>query len=493
MCAFAVILGAGSCSRKQKPGPKVPVFYDETKIAKAEELSGRGYELLDKGDVKGAVEKFAEAGKLVPNGLFREYNTACAYARGGDRGEAFRWLDRFIENGGDDAERLESDSDFDSLRADPRFQEAVARARANYEARSAEIARELPEYATPPDTFATEEALKKWVGGVDRRLSMNRSFWTNAELLSARMDFLGRYLAGLRMLRAGDPAFDYRLERVRAAFNLGSVHTPGWGAVSDLIVREVDAYAQASPAAGLPEADFIAGMALSMKYPERDPRRVDAYAQADAYLAKVPMKTEYFGAARALQIADRLRSPGADEGKLGEDLRSLIDEYPGDQMLYLVVSTRMASDAVRLLWPIRIDMPDIDGKKVSLDQYRGKVLMIDFWANWCQPCRQDLPFVVEAYKEYHSKGFDVLSISLDYADMVNAEAYRDSSRVHEMKWRHIYDGRGWNTELVKRYFVSGIPAAFIVGRDGSLVAWGDDCRGARLAGTVAKALAAKGT
>ena len=100
----------------------------------------------------------------------------------------------------------------------------------------------------------------------------------------------------------------------------------------------------------------------------------------------------------------------------------------------------------------------------------------------------ELPNVVQAYKDYHPKGFEIVSISLDYIDRVDKDAYTKWIDEHEMNWRHTYDGTGWATPLVKDYFVSGIPAAFLVGPDGSLIATGDECRGENLAKNIEKAL-----
>lgn len=136
-----------------------------------------------------------------------------------------------------------------------------------------------------------------------------------------------------------------------------------------------------------------------------------------------------------------------------------------------------------------VEAGDFDGALAKLADYRGKVLLIDFWATWCPPCRAELPGLIETYKKLHPRGFEVLSISLDRPDDTTVDDYRAWIGEHEMTWRHVYDGDAWDSPLVKRFFVGSIPSPFLVGADGSLVAWGEDCRGENLAPTVEKALA----
>jgi thiol-disulfide isomerase/thioredoxin len=488
-CALAALLASGSCSRKQSPKTATPEYYADSILAKARELTGRGYELLDAKDLAGATAKFAEAGRLMPGVLYQEYNTACAHARLGDKEEAFRRLTGIVENGMDMPEALEGDPDFKALQEDPRMKDLVDRARANFEKGTAHLASGLPEFAQAPDTFTSVASLEAWKKERDRARGRHREIWTASQFLSEQAAAAGRYLADLRALKSGDSSFDYGLERVRASMRLQSPYSPGWGAVSDLILREAGSYLKGSPAAaGADEANYSAGTALSLKCTKDDARCAETFKQAEIYLSKIADGSEFFPGAQALMVVNAYASPDADRSGFGRALRAVVERFPGDERVHRVLSTRLENGAAAVLWPIEIGAADLDGRKVSLADYRGKALMIDFWATWCSPCRAELPGLVKAYAEYHPRGFEIVSISLDLPDRLTKAAYRDSVAALGMTWRHMYDEKGWDTELVKRFFVGSIPAPFLVGRDGSIVAWGEDLRGAKLAGSIEKAL-----
>ncbi len=85
------------------------------------------------------------------------------------------------------------------------------------------------------------------------------------------------------------------------------------------------------------------------------------------------------------------------------------------------------------------------GKTIKLEDFRGKVVLVDFWATWCGPCKAELPNVKEAYKKYHEKGFDIISISLDQS----VETCKNYVKENEMPWHHICDGNVWDAKLAK--------------------------------------------
>lgn len=131
----------------------------------------------------------------------------------------------------------------------------------------------------------------------------------------------------------------------------------------------------------------------------------------------------------------------------------------------------MNIERIDILKKLRIGAPlipfeeeDIAGKPISPSDYKGKVVLLDFWATWCVPCRAEMPHVKDVYDEYHGKGFDIIGISLDN-DRAALDRYLDEQ---DIPWRQIHDGKGWQAELGRVYGVSTIPATFLIDRQGTI-------------------------
>jgi peroxiredoxin len=124
--------------------------------------------------------------------------------------------------------------------------------------------------------------------------------------------------------------------------------------------------------------------------------------------------------------------------------------------------------------------------------YKGRVVLLYFWATWCGDCRAELPNVLKAYARFHSQGLEMLGISLDHPDAGTQLAA--FTKENKMPWPQVYDGKAWNAEIAQLYFVTSIPTAILVDGDtGEVIAAGGDTLGKSLAPTLQKALAAKKT
>lgn len=134
--------------------------------------------------------------------------------------------------------------------------------------------------------------------------------------------------------------------------------------------------------------------------------------------------------------------------------------------------------------PLAIAGKDLDGKAVSLDQYKGKVLLLDFWATWCGPCVAELPNVVSAYGKYHAKGFEIVGISLDQPNA--KEKVTKFAHDNKMPWRQIYDGKYWQADNAVAFGIQAIPFTLLIGKDGKIAAVG--ARGEALAPAIEAAL-----
>ncbi|WP_443938532.1 redoxin domain-containing protein [Pedobacter sp. MW01-1-1] len=114
---------------------------------------------------------------------------------------------------------------------------------------------------------------------------------------------------------------------------------------------------------------------------------------------------------------------------------------------------------------------DVTGKPLSLESLRGKTVLVEFWASWCSPCRAENPNLVKQYAKYHDKGFEILGVSLDSAK----ENWLKAIEADGLPWLHVSDLKGWNNEVGRLYGVRAVPASFLVGADGKIIA--NDLRG----------------
>lgn len=128
-----------------------------------------------------------------------------------------------------------------------------------------------------------------------------------------------------------------------------------------------------------------------------------------------------------------------------------------------------------------ITMNTPDEKPLSLSSLRGKIVLIDFWASWCSPCRAENPNVVKAYNTYKSKGFDVFSVSLD-KDM---DKWKRAIEKDNLSWsNHVCDFKDWNSPVVQLYNFNSIPSNVLIDKDGKVIA--KDLRGEDLENKLAE-------
>ncbi|MGE5383341.1 MAG: redoxin domain-containing protein [Omnitrophica WOR_2 bacterium] len=153
--------------------------------------------------------------------------------------------------------------------------------------------------------------------------------------------------------------------------------------------------------------------------------------------------------------------------------------------------SKMLNDRIAILESVEIGkqapdftMNDPEGKPVTLSSLKGNIVLIDFWASWCGPCRRENPNVVAAYRKFHDKGFDILGVSLD-KDM---ESWKKAINDDNLTWLQVSDLQYWNNAVSKAYGIMSIPSNVLLDKNGVII--GRDLRGDDLTKKLEEVLAA---
>ena len=182
-----------------------------------------------------------------------------------------------------------------------------------------------------------------------------------------------------------------------------------------------------------------------------------------------------------------------DAAKADALIKQLKSEFQGTHLVTALEQQEVAEAAAKKTQAALVagtkfpdfDEKDLNGKPLAIANYKGKVVLIDFWATWCGPCRAEIPNVVATYKKYHGQGFEIIGVSLD-EDRQKLLSY---TKDNNMTWPQFFDGQGWGNKLAVKYGVEAIPATYLLDGNGIIIA--NDLRGDALEQAVAKALARK--
>ena len=186
-------------------------------------------------------------------------------------------------------------------------------------------------------------------------------------------------------------------------------------------------------------------------------------------------------------LAGFFAASSVDQNKYEQVLIAYAEEikpkFPNNKAVQSFVTKMMGIKPVSVgqMAP-KFELPSPEGKVIKLADFKGKYVLLDFWASWCAPCREENPNIVKQYNAFKDKGFTVLGVSLDDNNNAWLKAIKDDN----LSWAHVSELKRWDGQVSTQYKVEGIPASFILDPSGKIVA--KNLRGAELQEFLGKTL-----
>jgi peroxiredoxin len=195
---------------------------------------------------------------------------------------------------------------------------------------------------------------------------------------------------------------------------------------------------------------------------EKDPRSVAAVEKiSEDFVKKYPSSyVDPIAIIRIMQTSDNVAT--------ADNLYKIMSQSVKETNLAKYVNEQLAVAKINPIGSEIADFAETDtaGNRVKISSFRGKYVLIDFWASWCRPCRMENPNVVAAFNKYHQKNFTVLGVSLDQAK----EAWLNAIKMDGLTWTHISDLKGWNNEVAAQFKITSIPQNILIDPKGVIIA-----------------------
>jgi peroxiredoxin len=179
-----------------------------------------------------------------------------------------------------------------------------------------------------------------------------------------------------------------------------------------------------------------------------------------------------------------------DPAKAAELVKQLKVDFQGTEFVVELEKREAAEQAAQKIQASLVmgtkfpdfNEKDTSGKPLSIANYQGKVVLLDFWATSSASSRAELPYVMSAYGKYHDRGLEIIGISLDQ----DPAKFTEFTKAMGLNWPQYFDGQGWQNKLAVKYGVEKLPATYLLDREGKII--GKDLHGEALLDAVAKAL-----